>query len=190
MSMKTVILTVSCLFMLALMATPQATPRFQVSHQTYSVPPLQLIDSDGKAVDVRDLLRGDRPFMLNFVFASCTTICPMLTATFAKAQQLLADQHEPLLLVSVSIDPEQDTPQQLKKYASRYKAGANWIFLTGEVDAVETLQKSLDAYRGSKNNHPSVILIRAHDNGPWTRLEGSIPATALVAEFRKARASR
>ena len=163
--------------------------QYQRNEQHYKLPDLKLVDTENRQVVFSELVRGNPPVLVNFVFASCTTLCPILTATFAKAQTLLAEAKEPARFVSISIDPEQDTPEQLKKYAEHYKAGPDWIFLTGEADAIESLQKAFAAYRGGKANHPSLVLIRARADGPWIRLEGALSAATLVKELRAAKPS-
>jgi protein SCO1/2 len=163
---------------------PSAGAGYQVVRRSYSLPDLVLVDAEAKPVRLRELLDGEQPVIMNFVYASCTTICPILSATFAKAYRLFKDAGEPVQFVSVSIDPEQDTPEQLKKYAEKFKAGPGWHFLTGDVASVQLLQQTFDTFRGSKANHPSVVLIHARRDGPWSRLEGAIPAAAVLKEFQ------
>jgi len=162
---------------------------YELTRQRYSLPDMTFVDFDGKRVRLRELLEGEKPVVLNFVYASCTTICPILSATFAKAYQLFAAAGEAVRFVSVSIDPEQDTPEQLKKYAAKFKAGENWTFLTGEVQAAEALQRAFGTFRGNKANHPSVILIHTRPGDEWVRLEGVIPAAAVLEQYRQARGS-
>ena len=88
-------------------------------------------------------------------------------------------------MISVSIDLEQDTPAQLKKYTSRFKVEAGWEFLTGCLAGIVATQKAFDAYRGDKMNHePLTILLHTADN-PRVRLEGFASAAEVESEYRK-----
>ncbi|MGD8843139.1 MAG: SCO family protein, partial [Gammaproteobacteria bacterium] len=83
------------------------------SRNHYSTPSVTLLDQNGQPVPLRELLDGDRPVMLNFIFTSCTAICPTMSATFAGVQTRLGDDAEKVRMVSISIDPEYDTPAAL-----------------------------------------------------------------------------
>lgn len=83
------------------------------------------------AVVTRESLRG-RPFVANFFFTSCPTSCPKLTARVAALQGEIRTRHLPVRLVSISVDPENDTPARLAAYAARYSADETmWSFLAG-----------------------------------------------------------
>jgi protein SCO1/2 len=160
-------------------------PGYKSSVHSYTIPPLYLIDMHNKKVSVPGLLGYDGPIMLNFIFTSCTTICPVLSATFSQVQAELGGEAKNVLLISVSIDPEQDTPERLKDYAGRFKAGAGWQFLTGSIENIISMQKAFDAYRGDKMNHIPLTFLRSTADGPWLRLEGFTSAAEVVAEYRQ-----
>ena len=83
------------------------------------------------AIDVISQLAGiepGSPLALNFIFTTCTTICPVMTATFSGLRRRLGSEAEELRMVSISIDPERDRPATLKAYAERFKAPAAWRF--------------------------------------------------------------
>ena len=88
-------------------------------------------------------------------------------------------------MISITIDPEQDTPERLKEYAGRFKAGSGWQFLTGSIDDIITTQKAFDAYKGDKMNHVTLSFIRSAADGPWVRLEGFTSAAEVVSEYRQ-----
>lgn len=81
-----------------------------------------------------EALRG-RPWVANFVFTRCPTVCPALSGHMAELQSRTADQPE-VRLVSFSVDPGFDTPAVLAGYAERVGAGPRWRFLTGAYDDV------------------------------------------------------
>jgi protein SCO1/2 len=149
-----------------------------------AIPDLTLVRMDGRKVALRDELKPDMPVMLNFIFTTCTTICPVMSATFSQVQDRLGDD-EHVRMVSISIDPEQDTPSRLRDYARRHEAGPGWHFLTGQVDEIEAVQRAFSAYRGSKFNHAPLTFLRAAGETRWVRIEGLAEAEAIVAEYRK-----
>ncbi len=150
----------------------------------YKVPAVVLKGSGGEAIDLRAAL-GDGPVMVNFIFTSCTTICPPMTATFAAVQQRLSAETASLRMVSISIDPEYDTPARLEDYAERFGAKPGWQFLTGSVEDSVAVQRAFGVYRGSKMNHAPVTLLRAGADAPWVRIEGFASATDLLQEVRR-----
>jgi len=156
-----------------------AAPSYQVTETQYVVPDVVLKDEHGRSVRLQQLLSGDRPVAVNFIFTSCTTICPVMTATMLQLQRELGDEDVKPLFVSISIDPDFDTVATLGDYARRF--GADWTFLTGnQADVLEVLQ-SFSAWRGSKNNHAAITLFRAADGAEtWTRIEGLASAKTLA----------
>ena len=160
-------------------------PGYKSSVHNYTIPQLVLVDMHSNKVSVTEALGYDGPIMLNFIFTTCTTICPVLSATFSQLQRELGDEAKNIRMISVSIDPEQDTPERLKEYAGRFKAGAGWQFLTGSIDAITSMQKAFDAYRGDKMNHIPLTFLRSTADGSWVRLEGFTSAAEVVAEYRQ-----
>jgi protein SCO1/2 len=122
--------------------------------------------------------------MLNFIFTTCTAICPAMSAIFAKVQSELGSDSANLRMVSVSIDPEHDTPEALSAYAKRFDAGPQWQFLTGSQDDSIAVQQAFDADRGDKMNHAPLTLFRATSDAQWVRYEGFATAAQLVEEYR------
>ena len=154
------------------------------STASYTVPDVTLVNQDKQKVSLTELLDSEQPVMLNFIFTSCTAICPAMSATFASVQKKLGSDSEKLLMISVSIDPEYDTPDALSAYAIRFKAGPQWEFLTGSLDDSVSVQKAFDADRGDKMNHSPMTLMRATRNSKWIRYEGFATADELAIEAR------
>lgn len=155
------------------------------SVEEYDMPSLKLVDMNGKTVLVDEVLNSDQPMMVNFIYTSCTTICPILSATFSSAQHQMGEAAKPVKWISISIDPEYDTPARLREYAQRFHANDNWQFITGELDQIIALQKAFGVYFGSKANHKPVTLMRAGRDKPWVRLEGLTSGAELVAEYQQ-----
>ena len=155
---------------------------YQVSDADYSVPEVQLLDASGTSLPLQDLLASGEPIALNFIFTTCTTICPVMTATFAQLQRELGGDAERVHLVSISIDPEYDRPDKLAAYAKQFQAGGNWTFLTGDTSDIVNVLRSFDAYTGSKMSHRPITLLKRPDSEGWTRIDGLASGQSLAHE--------
>lgn len=160
-------------------------PRYARSFESYRVPEITLVNQDGSELGLAALLESSRPVALNFIFTTCTTICPVMTATFAQMLRELGPDAEGLRVVSISIDPEYDSPAVLKKYAETFKATEDWQFLTGEMRQIVTLLKTFDAYAGSKMNHRPITFFRGPESERWLRIEGLANGAELASEYRQ-----
>ncbi len=160
------------------------TGEYRRTVHRYELPDVRLVDQDGERVSLSQELDGPGPVMLNFIFTTCPTICPVLSATFAQAQDELGPELEQIRMISITIDPEQDTPDALKAYARRFKAGPQWRFLTGSLADIVRVQRAFDAYRGNKMSHQPLAFLRADPDAEWIRIEGFARAEDLVREYR------
>lgn len=158
---------------------------YQRAVARYNLPALPLTDSSGATVNIAQLLDTDRPTVVNFIFTSCTTICPVMSATFMQAQKHLGMDAQQIQWISISIDPEYDTPGRLHGYAQRFDAGPNWHFLTGTLDDIVAVQKSFAVYRGDKTNHAPTTLLRVGRDNAWLRLDGLTSGAELVHEYHQ-----
>lgn len=151
---------------------------------TYKIPAVKLVESNGKEVLLSKTIREDKPLMLNFIFTTCTAICPVMSAAFSQVAQQLDVEHKSVQLVSISVDPEQDTPAKLKEYAKKFGVGSQWRLFTGTVENSIAAQRAFDAYRGDKMNHAPVTFIRGANSSNWVRIEGLTSAEELMKEYR------
>ena len=154
---------------------------YKVSPKQYSIPDVTLLDTHGNEVSMHKLLSADVPVALNFIFTTCTTICPVMTATFAKMQRELdREKLARLQVISISIDPEYDRPEVLRSYAKRFHASDSWLFLTGRSEDINAVMRAFDAYAGSKINHQPLTFLRKHPQQPWLRVEGLASGKSLA----------
>ena len=157
---------------------------YERKQASYQAPDVTLIDQNGKNISMLELLGGDDPLMLNFIFTTCTTICPVLSATFSQLQKEYGSELDGVKMISISIDPEHDTPARMKQYAQRFHAPEEWTFLTGDLDTVVQVQSAFDAYRGDKMSHVPLTFLRISAGESWVRLEGFPGAKDLLKEYR------
>jgi protein SCO1/2 len=158
--------------------------RYSVTMASYAVPDVELIDATGSPVGLRALLATDQPVAVNFIFTTCTTICPVMSATFAQLRRELGPEADRIRLVSITIDPEHDTPAVLASYAEHFGAPPGWSFLTGSPADVERVLRTFDAWTGSKTSHRPVTLLHRQGSGEWVRLEGLGSGAALADQAR------
>ena len=146
-----------------------------------SIPDSVVLDQNNRKLRFyTDLIKG-RTVAINFIFTSCTTICPPLTANFAKVQKLMRERGmKDLQLISVSVDPETDTPQKLKSYAEMFQAGPGWTFVTGTRAELEPLWRAFSVYTSNKQDHPATVVIGNDAQHRWTYASGLTSAGKLV----------
>ncbi len=149
----------------------------------YSVPQVQLVRDDGKPVALQDELKDGRPAVVTFIFTTCTTICPLISQTLARFQDGLGADKDRVHIISISIDPEEDTPSRLAAYAKKLHAGPEWHHYTGTMQAIIAAARAFGVYRGDKMAHTPVILLRPAPDKPWVRFDGFATAGQLLNEI-------
>ena len=151
------------------------------------IPDATVYNQNGRRLNFyTDLVKG-RTVAINFIFTTCTTICPPLTATFRRVQQQLGEQAGgDVRLISISVDPTTDTPERLYDFAAKFKAGPGWTFVTGEKAEIDSLLSALGAAVADKNDHTPTILVGNDAAGYWTRTYGLSPPATLVKIINEA----
>ncbi len=145
------------------------------------IPDVPVIDQDGKPRRFYTDLVRDRVVAVNFVFTTCTTICPPMGATFAKLQKLLGDRSgRDVHLLSVSVDPATDTPARLKAWSQKFGGGPGWTLVTGNRDDIVRLLKALGVYAPNAGDHSPLVLLGNDAGRRWTRAYGLAPPARLV----------
>ena len=155
------------------------------SKSQYTIPAVQLIRDDGKLVSLPAEVNDGRPVVLNFIFTSCSSVCPLMSEVFAQFARKLGPDRDKVHLMSISIDPEQDTPARLREYAQRFEAGSEWQHYTGTVEASLAAQRAFAVYRGDKMSHTAVTLLRVDPGMPWLRLDGFVTPDELLEQYRQ-----
>jgi len=147
-----------------------------------AIPDVVVTDQQGKKVRFySDLVRG-RTVAVNFIFTTCTTICPPLTANFARVQKTLLERGKTgVHFISVSVDPEGDTPEKMKSYAELFHAQPGWTFVTGTRSDLEQIWRAFSVNATVKQDHPAAVAIGNDAAHVWTYASGLASAVKLTA---------
>lgn len=154
--------------------SPATGPDYRLARQDVArIPDVSLLTMHKRATSLARELDTDWPLWLNFVFTTCSTTCSMQTAVLAALQTRLQREQRPARFLSLTIDPDGDTPEQLNAFAARFGVQpASWQFCTGRFEDLLLPQRAFDVYRGSKASHPPVVLLRTARQAPWWRITG------------------
>jgi protein SCO1 len=152
---------------LAVLLVLAATSAFAGDHYLAK---LTLVDHNGRRVDLYDDLIKGHTIVLNSFFASCTGSCPVMAKTFLHLQKKLGDRvGDDVILVSITVDPENDTPEKLKEYAERVGAKKGWYFLTGTPAQVDAALSKLGQYTEMREAHKNIIIAGNDRTGLWKK---------------------
>lgn len=129
-----------------------------------------VISQDGKTYKFYEDLIKDKTIVVNFIFTGCTQLCPLTTARLAQVQELLGDAAgRDIFFYSISLDPENDTPAALKKFAESFKAGPGWLFLTGKSDEMKLIRDRLGERSRDRTEHQAVLIMANDKTGEWKK---------------------
>ncbi len=186
---KPILILTMLAFLLAPLLPPQAGAgeplRYQRSEENYVVPDVTVVNQDGEKVSLRELLDPGKPVMLDFIYGTCTTICPILSAGYASLQRRLGPATRDVQLVSVTIDPEHDTPEILTEYLRRYSRQPGWDFVTGSRSDIDKVMNAFGAYVPNKMSHQPLTFMRGAGEQTWVRIYGLVGTSDLMAEYQK-----
>ena len=161
---------------------------YERSVHGYELGGVPVMTAQGVESTLESIMAGDKTVMVHFIFTTCTTICPVQAATFAQVQTKLGDAASDVQMVSISIDPEYDTPSRLLDYSQKFRAGPQWVFLTGTAADMIQAQRVFNAYEGGKMNHKPLTLLRAAGTDEWVRLDGLVNASDIMNEYEALKA--
>jgi len=151
--------------------------------ENYPIPDVTLIDQDGSPVSLVEFLDCDKPIILEFIYTACTTVCPTMMVKLANLQRRLEPDTEQARLISISIDPEKDTPEILRGYRNRYQAKPGWAFLTGSQEDINKVMAAFKTRPTDMSTLDSPILLRLPKMDFWIRLTGKVDMQTLWNEY-------
>ncbi len=142
---------------------------------------IELLNQDGKPMRLYSDVMKDKVVVINSFFASCTASCPVMSKSLAALQSRFADRlGRDLVLVSITVDPEHDTPAKLRAYADKWQAHRGWYFLTGSKANVDAALRKLGQYVDEPSAHMNVIVIGNERTGLWKKAFGLAPSDELA----------
>jgi protein SCO1/2 len=162
-----------------------ASSEYKRTIEHYTVPDVTLINQDGKRVKLTSLIDCEKPVVVDFIYGTCTTICPVLSSGFSNFQRKLGAESSTVQLISISIDPEHDNPRVMKEYLKNYRAQPGWDFLTGSRGDIDRVMKAFNAYVSNKMYHYPIMFLRAPNGENWVRIYGLIGTSDFLNEYKK-----
>src|SRR5689334_1888890 len=142
---------------------------------------VELINQDGEKLRFYSDVLKDKVVIINAFFSTCTSVCPPMNRNLEKIQDALGDRlGKEVFLVSISVDPETDTPARLKEYSRRFHARPGWIFLTGKKENVDWALYKLGQYVETKNDHTTIVIVGNEPKGLWKKAFGLAKSDELI----------
>ena len=131
---------------------------------------LPVVNQDGKALRFYDDLIKDKIVIVSFIYTSCTDICPLTTARLAQVEEKLgAAVGRDIFIISLTVDPEHDTPEKMKKFADAFGAGTGWQFVTGRPEDIRAINYKLGERSKNLSDHRNEIVLGNDLTGDWQR---------------------
>jgi cytochrome oxidase Cu insertion factor (SCO1/SenC/PrrC family) len=138
-------------------------------------PNVPLVAQDGKTLRFYDDLIKDKVVLVNFIFTGCSAACGMETARLKQVADLLGERMgKDVFFYSISIDPDNDTPEVLKAYRAKFGIGAGWTFFTGKAKDIDLLRSRFGLYSPPKGedgqiDHDLSMMIGNGATGRWQK---------------------
>jgi protein SCO1/2 len=133
-------------------------------------PNVPLQTQDGKTVRFYDDLIKDKKVLINFTFTQCDDGCPLDTANLLKVQKMLGSRvGKDIFMYSITLDPERDTPKELKEYADLYGVAPGWLFLTGTRESIDAIRARFGD-TGKMTEHANTVRVGDDPRGQWMHL--------------------
>jgi cytochrome oxidase Cu insertion factor (SCO1/SenC/PrrC family) len=147
---------------------------------------LEVIDQNGKRLRFYSDVLKDRVLLINFIFTSCMDACPLMTQRLIQTRELLVDAvKDDIWFVSISIDPERDTPEAMKAFAEKQGADeTRWMWLTGTKQNLEFIVKRLGQYTDEIEAHSTLMLAANTRTRHWTRVMPMVPPAGIAEQMR------
>lgn len=147
---------------------------------------LELVTQNGEEVRFFTDVLKDKVVLINFVFTHCQDACPLITQKLLSTRDLLGEEVSARVhFISISIDPERDTPAALQSFMTKFKVPAdNWVFLTGEKQNVEHIVKKLGQYNDNVEEHSTLILAGNVNKRHWVKIPPTMPPVGIAEKLR------
>lgn len=175
--------------LLTVLATSQA-------HEAHHPPPasasaaavrVRLVDvplttHENRPYRLAEAARNSQLVVIGFAYTNCTSFCPLTSALLARVHEKSREQPgRPVQILTITVDPDRDTPERLAAQARLHAGSPQWLWLTGTRNNVHATLRGLGAYTPNYEDHPAMLLVGDPQRGQWIRLNG-LPDPELVAE--------
>src|SRR5262245_56003459 len=133
-------------------------------------PNLPVVTHEGKTLHFYDDLLKGKIVVINFIYTSCQDICPVATARLAQVEDKLGEKvGRDIFFISMTVDPEHDTPERLNAYAKAFSAGPGWTFVTGKPEDIRAINYKLGERSKSLSEHRNAIVLGYEPTGQSQR---------------------
>jgi protein SCO1 len=174
MKFRALIALIVCIFCWSLQAQDQSAPVF------LSVPDTEVVNQDGQHLRFNSQIVDGRIAIVTGFFTTCSSMCPITQEKLSKVAKLLGPRlGKDVVIVSVSVDAENDTPARMKDWAEKFHIGPGWTLLSGNRAEVDTLLKSLGLFVELRQRHQSALMIGSAATG-WVRISSWTPSEKLA----------
>jgi len=146
---------------------------------------LELIDQNGATVRFFDDVLKDHVVVVNFIFTNCDGACPLMTHKLTLVRDALETKiGDPIRFVSLSIDPERDTPAAMKAFAETHGANHDgWVWLTGKPENLATIIKRLGQYTDDVSAHSTMMLAGNVNAAHWMKIQPQEMAPQITVKL-------
>ncbi len=164
-------------FLCSLYAQEAAAPQAPAQ---LAVPDVQVVDQTGQHLRFNtDVVKGRVAVVTGF-FTTCTAMCPITQEKLSQVAKQLGDRlGKDVVIVSVSVDPTNDTPERMKAWGEKFHIASGWTLVSGNKDDVQTLLKALGLYVEIPQRHQSALMIGSQTAG-WVRTSSWSSTEKLV----------
>ncbi|WP_298824644.1 SCO family protein [uncultured Piscinibacter sp.] len=141
---------------------------------------------DGRSLRFFSDVLKDRVVLVNFVFTECGDSCPLITHKLLQARQLLGAQASEVRYVSVTIDPERETPQTMAAFARKHGAvDPQWLWLSGTKANIDLVTKRLGAYTDTREEHFTGLIVGNLRTDRWVKIRPDAPPAVIAEQLRR-----
>lgn len=145
-----------------------------------------LVDQDGKQVRFYSDVLANKVVAIDFIFTQCDMACPLLTEKLNRVREEVGPLFgKEVFFVSISMDPEFDTPQELTKFAKKHSGlRPGWTWLTGKKADVELVVKRLGEWVDDKEAHSTEFIVGNSRTRHWMKVRPDAPPTVTSLKLK------
>jgi protein SCO1 len=142
----------------------------------------RLIDQNGQSQRFyTDLLQG-KTVIINAFFTECTGTCPVMSAAMREIQNHVGDRlGKDVVILSISVDSQNDTPEVMKAYADRFGARPGWYFLSGDKGNVDAVLAKIGQATEFREGHKTIFLVGNVPTRLWKKVDGMSKTPEIIA---------